>query len=232
VQIIDRQQCRLLQGHVGRKPVEAMDDREGALRSGVLSTGRLRGSQQRLDERGRPGEQLRAELRRNRREQRLEQLPDDPVGELALKLAAAGRKYAHPRRVGNRAPLGDQARLAEAGSALDDDKPPTAAPSRLSQRPQSRNLDLTLQKQAGSARRNDTRQRHHDQSTEPRSTDSLEARLGLTPTRGGPVQVQTRQHRTRSTERSAPMAKVSMAPTCPGKAQRTRSRTCLHRSPT
>src|SRR5215831_2048043 len=110
----------------------------------------------------------RDQLRGDDREQRLEQLPDDPVGELALELAAAGREHPHPRRAGNRARLGQQARLADAGSALDDDEPPAAAPRGIGQGPQRRDLDLALQQQAGgSARRNDTRRRHHNQSGEP-----------------------------------------------------------------
>ena len=54
VQIIDREKRRPLQGHVGREPVEAVDDREGPLCGRVLRTGGLRGSQQRRDECGRP----------------------------------------------------------------------------------------------------------------------------------------------------------------------------------
>jgi hypothetical protein len=98
VQVVDREQRRLLEGHVCREPVEPVDDREGAFCGRVLRTGRLRAAEERLYERGRSREQLRAEIRRGRREQRLEQLPDDAVGELALELAAAGREPAHPRR--------------------------------------------------------------------------------------------------------------------------------------
>jgi hypothetical protein len=54
VQVVDRQQRRLVQGHVRREPVEAVDDREGALCGGVLRTGGPGGSQQRRDECGRP----------------------------------------------------------------------------------------------------------------------------------------------------------------------------------
>jgi hypothetical protein len=107
VQVVDHQQRRLVQGHVGRQPVEAVDDREGALCGSVLRTGGPGGPHQRRDQGRRPRQQLGAELRRGGREQRLEQLPDDPVGELALKLAAAGRQHPHPRRAGNRARLGE-----------------------------------------------------------------------------------------------------------------------------
>ena len=36
VQVVDREQRRLLKGHVGREPVEAVEDREGALCGRVL----------------------------------------------------------------------------------------------------------------------------------------------------------------------------------------------------
>ena len=54
VQIIDREKRRLLKGHVGREPVEAVKDREGALRGGVLRTGDLPGPEERFHERRRP----------------------------------------------------------------------------------------------------------------------------------------------------------------------------------
>jgi hypothetical protein len=53
-----------------------------------------------------------------------------------------------------------------------DDEPPAAAPRGVGQGPQRRDLDLALQQQAGSARRNDTRRRHHDQSVEPSEPQS------------------------------------------------------------
>ncbi len=167
VQVVDRKQRRLLKGHVGREPVKAVEDREGALCGRVLRSGELRGSEERFDERGRPREQLRAEIRRGGREQRLEQLTNDPIGKLALELTAAGGEHPHPRRAGNRARLGEQAGLADAGTSLDDGEPPTAVPCRVAQCLQRRDLGFALQEQDGaSARRKDTRRRHHDQSVE------------------------------------------------------------------
>ena len=102
VQVVDRDKRRLQKGHVGRQPVQAVQDRKRALRGRVLRTGQWRGPEQRLNQRGRPREQLRADIRIGRREQRLEQLTHDPVGELALELAAAGGQHPHPRRAGDR----------------------------------------------------------------------------------------------------------------------------------
>ena len=54
VQIIDREKRRLLQGHVGREPIEAVEDRKGALCGRVLRADELRGTEERFHERGRP----------------------------------------------------------------------------------------------------------------------------------------------------------------------------------
>ena len=168
VQIVDREQRRLLKGNVGGEPVEAVEDRERALRGRVLGSGERRGAKQRFHERGRPREQLRAEIRRDGRERRLEQLTNDPVRKPALELASAGCEHPHPRRARNRTALGKQTGLADTGTSLDDGKPPAAAPRRVSQCLQRRDLGLTLQEQDGaSARRKNTRRRHHDQSVEP-----------------------------------------------------------------
>ena len=193
MQVVDREKGRLVKGRVGREPVEAVEDREGALCGRVPRTAGLRGSEERLYQRGRPREQLPAEIRRDGREQRLEQLPDDPVRKLALELAAAGREHSHPRRAGNRARLGEQAGLADAGTSLDDDESSTALPGRVGQCLQGRDLGFALQEQAGGlARGNDTRQRHHGPIRRTLRTNSLGARLGLAPTRGALVRVQPR----------------------------------------
>ena len=148
--------------------------------------------EQRFHERGRPGEQLRAELRSRGHKRRLEELADDPIRKLALKLTAA--------RGGTRIPASPQSRAPRrvAGScrcrhSLNDDKTPTAAPRRLGQRLKCRDLGLAFQEQ-DSARRKHTRRRHHDQSVEGSAPDSLEVRLGLPPTRVGPVSVQSLRH--------------------------------------
>ena len=90
MQVVDHEQRRLLKGHVGREPVEAVVDRERALCGRVLRSGELRRSEERFHEHGGPREQVSAEIRRGGREQRLEQLTHDPVRELALEFAAAG----------------------------------------------------------------------------------------------------------------------------------------------
>jgi hypothetical protein len=50
VQVVDSEKGRLLKSNVGRDPVEAMEDREGALRWRFLRTGELRGTEERLYE--------------------------------------------------------------------------------------------------------------------------------------------------------------------------------------
>jgi hypothetical protein len=85
----------------------------------------------------------------------------------ALELAPTGREHAHPSRFGDRARLGEQAGLADAGSSLDHGEPPTAASCRVSQCLKCRDLGFALQERnGGSGRRKDTRRRHHDQSVE------------------------------------------------------------------
>jgi hypothetical protein len=168
VQIIDREKRRLLKRGIGREPVEAVEGREGGICGRVPRTGGLRGSEERLYQRGGPREEVRFEIRSGGREQRLEQLPYDPVRKLTFKLAAAGREHSHPRRAGDPARLAEQARLTNAGTTFDQDEPPTAIPGRVGHRLQRRHRDFALQEQAaGLARGNDTRQRHHDRSVEP-----------------------------------------------------------------
>ena len=62
MQVVDREQGRLVQGHVGGEPVEAVEDREGVLCRRRFSGG-LRGSEERFNERGRPRKQLRMDIR-------------------------------------------------------------------------------------------------------------------------------------------------------------------------
>jgi hypothetical protein len=190
VQVVDREKRWLLQGHVGGEPIEAVQNGERALRGRVLGSGEPRGSEQRFHKCRRPREQLRTEIRGGRREQGVEQFADDPVRKLALQLAAAGSQHTHTRRAGNRARLGEQAGLADAGASLDDDKPPTAAPRRVGQCLKRRDLGFALQEQGGFARRNDTRRCHHDQSVEP-SEPQFRGAFGVGPDAKGHVRVQS-----------------------------------------
>ncbi len=111
----------------------------------VPRTGGPRRAEQRFNESGRPGEQLRPDIGGDGHEQRLEQLTDDPVRELALQLATAGCEHPHPRRADDRTPLGKQAGLADAGTALDDDEPPTTTPRRVGDCLQRCELGFALQ---------------------------------------------------------------------------------------
>jgi hypothetical protein len=65
VKVVDREQRRLLKGHVGGEPVETVEDRKGAFCRRVLRRGVVGGAEERFHERGRPGEQLRAEVGRD-----------------------------------------------------------------------------------------------------------------------------------------------------------------------
>ena len=53
MQVVDYEQRRLVKGHVGSEPVQAVEDREGALRGRLLGSGELRGAEERFHERGR-----------------------------------------------------------------------------------------------------------------------------------------------------------------------------------
>ncbi len=48
IQVVDREQRRLLECDIGREPIEAVEDREGALCGRLLCRGELRGSEQRF----------------------------------------------------------------------------------------------------------------------------------------------------------------------------------------
>ena len=64
MEVVDREQGRLLERHVGREPVEAMEQRKGtgALCRRVVGTRERRRCEQWLHKRGRPREQLFADI--------------------------------------------------------------------------------------------------------------------------------------------------------------------------
>jgi hypothetical protein len=119
VQVVDREQQRLLGAQVDGEPVEAVQHRERAVGLGA-GVGRDR-LEQHPGRGGGAGEQPLARARVG--EQRLEELADDAECVLALELAAARAEHAQPG-VGRAAPrLAEQLRLADAGGALDDHEP-------------------------------------------------------------------------------------------------------------
>ena len=64
---------------------------------------------------------------RGARQQRLEQLADHAEREFLLQFARARGQHLKAPRPGGAAHLPDQARLAQAGAALNDQQPPRAA---------------------------------------------------------------------------------------------------------
>ncbi len=106
----------------------------------------VRRVEERIGERGGAGEELGALLGGRGREQRLEELTDDPEGEVALVLAGARGEDAQPAAdVGAR--LGEQPCLADPGGALDRSHAAVAAACRVCERAERRQLDLALEQE-------------------------------------------------------------------------------------
>ncbi len=115
VQVVDREEQRLLPGQPGEQPVQPVQHGEaGGARRRVERRPRRRRVrlEHRRGQRGGAGEEL-------RREHRLQQLPDDAERQLALELA--GPRDEHARAVGPRGRGGDleQTGLADPGGAFD-----------------------------------------------------------------------------------------------------------------
>ena len=141
LQVVDLEQQRALGREVERQPVQAVQSGErrvAACRHAVAGGGEH-------DLRGGRG----AGQRRRVGDHALEQLADDAERELALELARA--RVEHERAVGARAAaeLGEQARLADPGRALDQHR--AALPHRRlgEQRVQQRDLAVALDERRG-----------------------------------------------------------------------------------
>jgi len=146
VQVVDGQRQRLPLGEIDRQPVQAVEHGE----AGVLARARGRrqrgiGREQRRRQAGQATEQLLAVGCRRSDDGRLEQLPDDAVGELPLQLAAAGRQHLHPSPPGPLAGRREQARLADAGGTLDDDQAASTPPGSTDGVVERLQLGLALQ---------------------------------------------------------------------------------------
>ena len=127
VQVVDRERSRAPEREVRCEPVEAVQHREGDAGRIAVVFVQLAGLEERRCALGRPVEQLLAYRRCRRREQRLEELAHDAEGEVLLELSAARGQHRETCARGRRAGLGDEARLADAGAALDRDEPSGAA---------------------------------------------------------------------------------------------------------
>ncbi len=75
----------------------------------------------------------------------LEQLADDPERELPLELAAASVEDLHPCFLSPLARGGEEARLADAGAALDQDETPCPFPGGADERTELRELTFALE---------------------------------------------------------------------------------------
>ena len=113
VRVVDDHQQRLLGGQVRAQPVEPVERR--VARVAAVAGG---GTEDRLGQRGRARQQRRAALRSGPVQLALEQLADDPEGEVALQRSARGAEHAHAR-VGRLGPQhAQQRRLALARRCL------------------------------------------------------------------------------------------------------------------
>ena len=141
VQVVDREQQRPAVGHVRRQPVQAVQRRQR--RVGARLGRELCGIEQRRRQTRRAGKQLGSLLRRQRGQERLEQLPHHAVGERPLQLGAAPAKNLRPGRLTQGLRLRDQRGLADARRPLDRQQPP-AGLGRGEQPVDRRQLDVTL----------------------------------------------------------------------------------------
>lgn len=126
LQVVDREQERTGQREVRREPVDAVQRGEPGARARLRDAavrghaGRPRGG------RGRAGQQLGALVGRGAVQLDLEQLPDRPEGEVALKLAPPRAQHVQARRLGLVDGGSQQRALPVAGRALDHDQPAVA----------------------------------------------------------------------------------------------------------
>jgi hypothetical protein len=122
VQVVEEQHERAPAGQVGGEPVKPVERRERRVRP-AGRRGEVRGVEHGAGRGGRPGEELVAGVGAGGRDERLEELADDAVGELALELQPARGEYLVTGRDRAGARGLEQARLADAPRALDEDEP-------------------------------------------------------------------------------------------------------------
>ena len=123
MQVVEREQERLARGEVRRQPIETVERRQRRVRSRLRDLGRVK---ERRRERRRALEQVGSLVRLQGGEQRLEELPHDPVRERALKVGAASAQHLHTGLLSECFRLHHQCGLADAGRPLDREQPPAA----------------------------------------------------------------------------------------------------------
>ena len=137
MQVVDREQQRLLGREVEREPVQAVQRRE---RGGALLVGRERLLEQRGGRGGRAREPAAGD------DPGLEQLAHDAVGELALELPGP-RLQDLERRPRTLAQAGEQPGLADAGRPLDQHEAAAARGRVRDQRVELRELRVALEQE-------------------------------------------------------------------------------------
>ena len=123
MEVVDREQERSASCEIRRQPVQAVERRERRVGTGLRNE--QLGIEERLGQRGCPGEDVGSLLRSDRGEERLEELPHDAVRERPLELRAACSEHLHPRLLAERSRLGHQGGLADAGRPFDRQHPST-----------------------------------------------------------------------------------------------------------
>ena len=130
VRVIDGEQQRSALGEVRRQPVEPVQRRKGAIRR---RCGGGYGPQHAGAHCRRPFEERRPNVGPCSVQRRLEQLPHDAVGEVALEVVTSRNQGLHPSVQRERADRADELRLADARRPLQDDDlsgPGTSPPDR------------------------------------------------------------------------------------------------------
>ena len=117
MQVVQREQKRLLIGEVGRHPEKAMEHRLRPLR--VRLGAEVSRIEDRLRESRRTREKLGPLLLGCRSQNRFEELPDDPIGDALLELRAPRSENPHAHRPTPSTRLSQEARLPDARWAFD-----------------------------------------------------------------------------------------------------------------
>jgi hypothetical protein len=143
VRVVDREhQWRALR-EVDREPVERVQRGEGAIALRRPGRGLVDGLEHRLRPRARAREHPLALVGLG--EGRLEQLADDPIGELALELGAARAENAGSPLARHLAGGGEEAALADPGRPLDHDEAAVAGECLVALRLEPGELAIALQ---------------------------------------------------------------------------------------
>jgi hypothetical protein len=139
VGVVDEQHQRLLLGEVGRHPRKPVQ----AHVAGVVAEGRLVAAFHNVGRELRGiGEQARAAGVVGSAQLVLEELADDPEGEVALELGTGRGEHAHP--AGSSAQRAQQGRLALSGGGLHEGGPAVAVAGGFEQRTQGGEFGLAL----------------------------------------------------------------------------------------